>query len=48
MLLKKVLNQKIDTVIWIHCMRKNLMEDKGMMRRRGPILVGTPKGTSHW
>jgi len=21
---------------------------KGTIRRRGPTLVGTPKGTSHW
>jgi len=29
--------------------KKSLMEDKKEpMRRRGPSLVRTPKGTSHW
>jgi len=28
--------------------KKSLMEDKAIMRRRCPILIGTPKGTSHW
>jgi len=29
-------------------LQKSIMEDKGKMRRRGPTLVRTPKGTSHW
>jgi len=28
--------------------KKSLIEDKEITRGRGPTLVITPKGTSHW
>jgi len=28
--------------------KESLMEDKGTIRCRGPTLIGTPKGISHW
>jgi len=50
-LLKVSVDGKIYRIDMVHCMRmkrKSLMEDIGTTRRRGPTLVGTPKGTSHW
>jgi len=40
-----MLTGKIDTSIWFCCIKKKI---KGKMRYRGPTLIGTPKGTSHW
>jgi len=46
-----VLIGKINTLIWFRSggfLHKEELNGKETMRRRGPTLVGTPKGTSHW
>ena len=50
MLVKESVDRKVNTSIWFCWMKKtsSLIEDKKTARHKGPVLVGTPKGTSHW